>query len=326
MKLRLCVIGCGGFARTFAESLANARDWVELYFASRDLDRAKAYSEEFGGAGSFGSYQAAANDPRIDALYICTPHDLHLEHARLAATAKKHILLEKPISRTIEEARLIISAADDAGVKLMVAENYRFLAPVQEAKRLIESGALGQVRLIQLQEEYPFDPSSWRNDKERNGGGVFIDGGIHKASVLAYLTGRPEQVYAVQIPPGIPGLDAEDGMVVTTRSPDGVVGIINHTWSIGKPTERPWVSVAGTLANLYFEMGGQWLRIDYGDSQETRQLDPDYRGIPQMVMEFKRSILEDSEPTMTGEEGMKDLEMVLKSYESVQDAVPIELD
>jgi predicted dehydrogenase len=306
--------------------LANARDWVELYFASRDLDRAKAYSEEFGGAGSFGSYQAAANDPRIDALYICTPHDLHLEHARLAATAKKHILLEKPISRTIEEARLIISAADDAGVKLMVAENYRFLAPVQEAKRLIESGALGQVRLIQLQEEYPFDPSSWRNDKERNGGGVFIDGGIHKASVLAYLTGRPEQVYAVQIPPGIPGLDAEDGMVVTTRSPDGVVGIINHTWSIGKPTERPWVSVAGTLANLYFEMGGQWLRIDYGDSQETRQLDPDYRGIPQMVMEFKRSILEDSEPTMTGEEGMKDLEMVLKSYESVQDAVPIELD
>ena len=326
MKLGLCVIGCGKFARTFAKSLADARDVVELYFASRDHGRAKAYSDEVGGAGAFGSYQDAATDPRIDALYICTPHDLHLEHARLAAAANKHILLEKPIARTLEEARLIISAADDAALKLMVAENYRFMAPVQEAKRMIESGALGQVRLIQLQEAYPFDPSSWRNDKERNGGGVFIDGGIHKASVLAYLTGRPNQVYAVQVPPGISGLDAEDGIVVTTRSPDGVVGIINHTWSIGTPTGRPWVSVSGTLANLRFELGRRWLEIDFGDSQETRRFDCDYQGIMPMVLEFRRSILEASEPAMTGEEGLKDLDLVLKAYDSAQTGLPVELD
>ena len=136
MKLRLCVIGCGGFARTFSKSLAQARDQVELYFASRDIGRAEAYSAEFGGAGAFGSYADAADNPNIDAFYICTPHDLHLEHARLAATAKKHILLEKPIALTVEEARLIILAAKDAGVRLMVAENYRYLAPVQEAKKI----------------------------------------------------------------------------------------------------------------------------------------------------------------------------------------------
>ncbi|MCI0844766.1 MAG: Gfo/Idh/MocA family oxidoreductase, partial [Chloroflexi bacterium] len=125
MRLRLCVIGCGGFAKTFAASLVGARDWVDLYFASRDHGRARAYSDEFGGLGAFGSYEDAAANPEIDALYICTPHNLHLEHALLAAAAKKHILLEKPIARTIEEARSIISAATDAGVKLMVAENYR---------------------------------------------------------------------------------------------------------------------------------------------------------------------------------------------------------
>ena len=326
MKLGLCVIGCGDFAATFAESLTSARDQVELYFASRNYDRAAAYSERFDGAGAFGAYEDAVNDSRIDALYVCTPHDLHLEHTRLAASAKKHILLEKPIARTVEEARLIISAADEAGVTLMIAENYRFLAPVQEAKRLIESGALGQVRLIQLQEEYPFDPSSWRNDRERNGGGVFIDGGIHKVSVLAYLTGRPNQVYAVQVPPGVSGLDAEDGMVVTTRSPNGVVGIINHSWSVGDTTGRPWVSVSGTMANLRFEMGDPWLEIDYGNSQETRRFDPDFRGIASMVLEFRRSILEASEPAMTGEEGLKDLVIVLKAYESAQTGLPVELD
>lgn len=325
MKLGLCVIGCGGFARIFAKSLADARDQVELYFASRDHARAKAYADEFGGAGAFGSYEDAATDPRIDALYICTPHDLHLEHARLAATAKKHILLEKPIARSIEEARLIISAADDAAVTLMVAENYRFLAPVQEAKRVIESGALGRVRLIQLHEEYPFDPSSWRNDRGRNGGGVLIDGGIHKASVLAYLAGRPNQVYAVEVPPGVSGLDAEDGIVVTTRSPDGVVGIINHTWRVGKPPERPWVSVSGTRANLRFEMGGSWLKIDYGHSQETRRFNGDCRGITDMVLEFRRCIMEGTEPAMTGEEGLQDLALVLKAYESVRTGLPVQL-
>ena len=197
---------------------------------------------------------------------------------------------------------------------------------VQEARRWMDSGALGRVRRSQLKEEYPFEPGSWRNDKERNGGGVFIDGGIHKASVLAYLTGRPNQVFAVQVPPGIEGLDAEDGMVVTTRSPEGVVGIINHSWSIGESTGRPWVSVSGTKANIRFEMGNPWLEIDYGGSKETIRFDPDHRGIASMALEFRRSILEATEPAMTGEEGLKDLMMVLKAYESAQTGLPVKLD
>ena len=115
-------------------------------------------------------------------------------------------------------------------------------------------------------------------------------------------------------------------MVVTTRSPNGVVGIINHSWSVGDTTGRPWVSVSGTMANLRFEMGDPWLEIDYGNSQETRRFDPDYRGIASMVLEFRRSILEASEPAMTGEEGLKDLVMVLKAYESARTGLPVELD
>jgi UDP-N-acetyl-2-amino-2-deoxyglucuronate dehydrogenase len=326
MKLGLCVLGCGSFARVFAESLSDARDQVELCFASRDYARAQSYSAEFGGAGAFGSYNDAVSDPRVDAVYICTPHDLHLEHARLAAAAKKHILVEKPLARTVQEGRAIIAAAADAGVTLMVAENYRFLAPVQEAKRIIDSGSLGQVRLIQLHEEHPFEPGSWRNDRERNGGGVFIDGGIHKTSVLTYLTGRPTQVYAVQVQPGTPGLEAEDGMVVTTRSAEGVVGVVNHTWSISKPVQRPRVSVTGTLGNLNFELGRPWLNIEYGDAQETRQFNADHRGIMAMVLEFRRSIFEKSEPSMTGEDGLNDLDLVLKAYESAESGLPVDLN
>ena len=226
MKLGLCVIGCGGFARTFAELIAVARDRVELFFASRDYARAKDYCNEFNGAGAFGSYEDAAADPRVEALYICTPHHLHLEHARLAARAKKHILLEKPIARTVDEAQAIISATNAARVQLMIAENYRFRAPVQEAKRIIASGGVGRVRLIQVQQEHPFDPKSWRNNRHQTGGGVWMDGGVHKVSVLAHLAHlyavevggwKPRnQVYAVEVPPGVPGLEAEDIVVSLT--------------------------------------------------------------------------------------------------------------
>ena len=123
MKLGLCVIGCGDFAQTFAGSMAELRGELDLYFASRNLGRARSYARRFNGVDAFGSYEAAAADPRVEALYICTPHHLHLEHATLAARSGKHILLEKPIAHTLEDAQAIVAVAQTAGVTLMVAEN-----------------------------------------------------------------------------------------------------------------------------------------------------------------------------------------------------------
>ena len=302
------------------------RGEIDLYFASRDLSRAQEYAARFNGIDAFGSYESAAADSRVDAVYICTPHHLHLEHAALAARLGKHILVEKPIAGTLEDARAIVAEAKKAGVNLMVAENYRFLSAVLKAKELVEAGRLGQLRLIQVQEQYPFEPSGWRNQAELNGGGVFIDGGIHKASVLAYLAGRPQQVFAMAVDPGRQGLEAEDGIVLMTRSAAGVVGIINHSWSAGPVTERPWVSLSGTKATIYFELGRPWLKIIDGTSEEVIELADDYRGLVPMVREFHQSILGARDPSMTGAEAIEDLSFVLKAYESMRLGVPVLLD
>ena len=185
---------------------------------------------------------------------------------------------------------------------------------------------MGQIRLIQVQEQYPFAPSGWRNQPELNGGGVFIDGGIHKASVLAYLVGRPDQVYAMAVNPGQQGLEAEDGIVLMTRSALGVVGIINHSWSAGPVTTRPWVAISGTQATLYFELGEPWLKIIDGTSEEIMGLADDYRGLVPMVQEFRQSILEVRDPAMTGAEAIDDLVLVLKAYESMELGLPVLLD
>ena len=219
MGLALCVVGCGGFAKTFAKAVRSFQDLggpdgVELFFASRDQHKAKAYCEAFGGRDSFASYEAAAADSRVEAMYFSTPHHLHAEHALMAAAGSKHILVEKPIARTVDEAERMIAAARAAGVKLMVAENYRFMPVVQRSRELITEGAIGAVRFIQIQEEMNFVVRGWRSSQEMMGGGVLIDGGIHSVDMLIDLAGMPEEVYACSLPRALGNVEGEDGIVL----------------------------------------------------------------------------------------------------------------
>jgi predicted dehydrogenase len=318
MKLSLCIVGCGGFAQAFVKGVEPLREEIDLFFASRDRSRARTYCNMFQGSGAFGSYQEAAADSRVEAMYLCTPHHLHLEHVTMAARAGKHALVEKPIARTLEEGRRTITAAREAGITLMVAENYRFLAAVRKCKELVDSGAVGNLRLVQFQEETPFQPGGWRSNQLLNGGGMFIDGGIHKVHFLRYLVGEPEQVYTAPLPQALNGHEGEDGLVVVFRWASGVVGLINHSWANPLHPLLPWVSVSGTRGRIYFEMGKPWLRLEQGDSEQTIQLAQDYYGLMAMVREFRDSIREGREPEVSGEEGLSDLAVVLKAYESMK--------
>ena len=317
MNLSLCVVGCGEFAQTFAKGIQPLREEIDLFFASRDLPRARAYCDMFQGNGAFGSYEEAAADSRVEAMYLCTPHHLHLEHVTMAARAGKHVLVEKPIACTLEEGRRTIAAAQEAGITLMVAENYRFLAAVRKCKELVDSGAVGDLRLVQLQEEAPFQPGQWRSNRDLNGGGVFIDGGIHKVHFLRYLAGEPEHIYAASLPRALAEHEGEDGLVVVARWASGVVGLINHSWVSSLRLQPSWVSVSGSKGRIYFEVGEPWLRLEQGDREQTIQFAQDHSGLTAMVREFRDSIREGREPEVSGQEGLSDLAVVLKAYESM---------
>ena len=327
MKLSMCVVGCGDFAKTFAQAIESLKDEVELFFASRDLGRAKAYAEALGGRGAFGSYEEAAADPRVQAMYICTPHHLHREHAVMAARAGKHLMVEKPIARTIDEARDMVEEARRAGVNFMVAENYRYMFAVRKAKEIIDSGALGGLRLVQLQEEAKMAPSEWRSTRLASGGGVLIDGGIHKIDILLYLSGMPRQIFAAALPPAGPADgEVEDGVVIMTRSEDGVVGVINHAWTAASNPGPCWISVSGLQGRLYFEIRVPKLMWNDGREEHTLALEPDHYGLVPMVREFRSSILEGREPLTSGEAGLADLAVVLKAYESMERGVSLALE
>jgi len=125
MKLSLCIVGCGRYADVVLNEISNMTEEFDFYFASRDLSKAKSFCERYSGADYFGSYDEALSDPRVQAAYFFTPHHVHLENAQLAARYKKHILVEKPIARTIEESQALVQTAQDAGVQLMADERLR---------------------------------------------------------------------------------------------------------------------------------------------------------------------------------------------------------
>ena len=325
MKLALCIVGCGQFAQTFVQGLQPVRDDLDLFFASRDVARARAYAARFQGCGAFGSYEAAAADPRVEAMYLCTPHHLHQAHVALAAQAGKHILVEKPIARTLAEGRAMIAAARRAGVTLMVAENARFMAAVRQCKALIEQGGIGDLRVVQLHEEAPFQPSHWRRRRALNGGGVFIDSGIHKVHLLRYFTGEPAHLYAAALPQALAQHEGEDGVVVMTRGASGVVGVIHHAWTSAQRPSSPWVAVSGTRGRITFEMGAPSLRLEQGSAAQTWQCADDASGLIPMVQAFRDSIQAGQEPEMSGVEGLRDLAVVLKAYESMAQGVSLPL-
>jgi len=326
MSLGLCVIGCGDFAKVFAQEMQALSGEIDLFFASRDSQRAAEYAAVFNGKASFGSYEAAAADPRVESVYLCTPHFLHREHVALAAAAGKHILVEKPIARTMEEARSIIQTAQRAGVTLMVAENYRFMAVVRRAKELIDSGALGDLRMIQLQEETDFRPGGWRDIRDQSGGGVLIDGGIHKIHILNYLVGRPADVYATALPQVLDQSEGEDGVVVLTRSPSGTVGLINHSWAKVGGNGPKWVTVSGTKTRISFDLSGTQITINDGQEERVLETSGDRHGLVPMVLEFRDSIRQGREPETSGSVGLEDLEITLKAYESMNSGQVVFLD
>src|SRR5581483_6546147 len=143
-------LGVAGLGRAFTLMLpAFTRDPRVALMAAADPrpEARRRFAEELS-ARAFASVEELCADADIDAIYIATPHQFHAAHAILAATAGKHVLVEKPMALTIEECRAMVAAAADANVHLIVGHSHSFDAPYQRTAELVQSGRFGAVRMI----------------------------------------------------------------------------------------------------------------------------------------------------------------------------------
>lgn len=156
-------------------------------------------ARRYGYERAYTDWRKMLEDDAIQVFDNGGPNDAHAEPSIAAAQAGKHVFCEKPLARTAEEAKSMLDAVEKAGVKHMVAFNYRFVPAVVQARKLIESGALGRIhhwRAVYLQEwgMDPRMPSSWRFQKSIAGSGALGDLGAHIIDLARFLVGEPRQI------------------------------------------------------------------------------------------------------------------------------------
>lgn len=211
--------------------------------AGRDADAVQEAARRYGYERAYTDWREMLEDPDIDVFDNGGPNDAHAEPSIAAAQAGKHVFCEKPLARTAEEAKTMLDAVEKAGVKHMVAFNYRFVPAVVQAKRLIDSGALGRIyhwRSVYLQEwgMDPTMPTSWRFNKAVAGSGALGDLGAHSLDLARFLVGEPKSVmgntktWLTERPDKsgnpVPS-DVDDGFVAALEFENGALGTVEAT-------------------------------------------------------------------------------------------------
>jgi len=212
--IRWGIIGTGGIASAFTGDLALLPDAHAVAVGSRSQGSADAFGDRFGIARRYPSYEALADDPDIDAIYVATPHPGHHAAALLGINAGKAVLVEKPFTINAGEARDLIAAAQARGTFLMEAMWTRFLPHVIRIREIIASGRLGEIRSVIA------DHGQWfpKNPDHRIyapvlGGGALLDLGIYPLSFASMIFGTPTKVTAVS-DVAFTGVDAQTSIVL----------------------------------------------------------------------------------------------------------------
>jgi len=167
--------------------------------ASRDAGRAEAYAVEHGIERAHGSYEALIEDPEVDAVYISLPNSLHVEWSVRALTAGKHVLCEKPLTRSPAEAEEAFAAAERAGRILMEAFMWRHSPQTAKLEQLVRGGVIGQLQLLRATFSFPVEGRRNIRLAPELEGGALMDVGAYCVSAARLLAGEPERVYGEQV-------------------------------------------------------------------------------------------------------------------------------
>jgi UDP-N-acetyl-2-amino-2-deoxyglucuronate dehydrogenase len=320
----LVVVGCGWIAQRHAT--AARRLGLPLIFASRDLERARRYARTFHGIAAYGSYEEALADARAVAAVICTPHDRHASDTRAAFAAGKHVLIEKPLARTLEEADEIIAAARDAGRVLMTAEQFHFMPAFRRLKALLDTGRFGALREIHLIARGFGARTGWRLSAATVGGGALIDGGIHYVHNLRWWGGDVHRVVAMRPTQTVTAMEGEDAITLLAELAGGGVGLLTN--SLGAPgvPRMQWATVTGTRGSGFVENRGRWLIARADGRTRLSLFRRDVRGYEAMLRAFRDAIGRGHAVEMDGAEGRADLAVVLAAYRSVAERGPVVVD
>jgi predicted dehydrogenase len=332
MGIRFGIVGAGAMARAYAQALTTEVQDGELVGIAGG-SRAPEVACDYGVVAEASPAELFARDD-VDAVIVATPPSSHLPLTVEAALAGKHVLVEKPMARTVAECDEMIAACEHAGVQLTINKLCRYRDAPLAAKRAIERGDVGAVRLVQMQlaqagyeEHMPAktlgSPVSWINDPAE--GSTFLDWGCHACDLLRWLAGADATVAFGQFHDfaAVPNAPLGRSGMVQFGLDGGALAQILCTTEMAPPglSTEMRVLVVGSEGTLDIDLYGE-ARLGRGDTWTVigRQPPIDYmnnpwdpnriRGWARQTQEFARAILEGVTPGVTPGDGRAAIEMV----------------
>jgi predicted dehydrogenase len=351
-KVNIGVIGTGAIARVHIPALKSLEEKCQIV-AICDVnegalkfwgDRLKLPDEK-----RYKNYQELINDPLVEIVDILLPNQFHRDTAVAAANAGKHVIVEKPIARTLEETNDIIKAAEKNSVKLMSAHNRRYCRTFSLAKQAMAKIGKPYAVSCEWRFYYPYEVTrGFRANKDLSGGGVVIDNGWHAVDLIRWYVGEISEVFGYWSQMGLGGLSTgEDTLLCLFRHQNGALSQLLFSWGPG-PAKSDIIiyGLGGTVAvnpttyQLYrpksFEEGwgleGRHSLFPNADPMTIEKLEVSpldigwgWAGFPEMLADFIDSIITNKPVPIPAEEGKKILQIILATYESAEKGIVVKI-
>ena len=321
-------IGIISFAHMHAMSYASAINGMEgatlAGIADDNEERGRKYAESFNTTYYKNYHDLLGAD--IDAVIVTSENSLHHEHTVAAAKAGKHVLCEKPLATNLEEMEDMIRACEANQVFLGTAFPVRFNTPIQQAKKIVEQGVLGDILAIKGTNRGT-NPGGWFIEKEKSGGGAVLDHTVHVVDIMRWFTGAEvKEVYA-EIGSVYTDTPIDDCGIISMEFTNGMIATLDCSWSRNDayPT---WgdvtLEIIGTKGTLKIDAFSQ--KVDfYSNSEGVKWIGWGDDMDAGLIEDFVIRVKEGKPPLATGHAGLKAVEAALAAYESFDKKKPVKL-
>jgi len=342
-KTKVAILGAGFIADIHVESYKRfVKDAQVVAVYTRSMEKAEAFAQKHKIAQWYDDIDKLLDGCDCDVVDICLPNFMHADACIKAAGAGKHIIVEKPLALTLEEADAMIAVCKVNNKKLMYAEELCFAPKYERVRALVDAGAVGKVYMLKQAEKHSGPHSAWFYDVNLSGGGVLMDMGCHALAWFRWMNKgvRVKSVFAQmntvlhnEITKG------EDNMVAVIEFENGVVCLAEDSWARhGGMDDRitvygdKGVSYAdlfqGNSALTYSTVGYDYAAEKAGQTTGwtfTAYEEAFNQGYPHELEHFIECVREDKVPLVTGEDGRDVLEMIYACYASAKEGCKIML-
>ena len=330
-KVRIAILGSGIIARYHARACRSAAGVEVVAAANWRLESLQRFAREWGIPRVTTRFEEIANDPEIDAVILCVPNYLHKDETIRMLRAGKHVLCEKPMAMNAAEAEEMVRVAQETGRLLMVGHMWRFDNEVGWLQRAIASGLLGDIVKTKGYAIHPAwsGPKGWFVEKEKAGGGVVMDMGIHAVDTARFLLGdpKPVQVYA-HIGTRYSTFDVEDEATFMVHWDSGAFTLVETAaWQPFAEAPEGAAQVWGTKGYGSAFPSRLHLRLADVPGVFTPEFPPrmeqcDWPMYQRQVEHFAACIREGRTPVPGGAEGLVAMKVMDAVYESARTGMP----